>query len=248
MFLLLFIILIIYLVCTADKRKERRLKQAGKEGEKKVADTIEEISNEGSRLINNLILYDKKGKTFQIDHLFINTNGIWIIETKNWSGTIYGDEEDKYWTQQKKYSSESRYNPIKQNYGHYYKIKPLLKGNARIHCLVVFIDADISNIQSEHICSLIDLPNFLLRETGDILTDIEIEKYYQIIRSLQEECNISIEEHERIIEDNKKKIAKKLCPNCSGKLVKRNGANGAFYGCTNFPHCKFTINDIDKCA
>lgn len=30
------------------------------------------------------------------------------------------------------------------------------------------------------------------------------------------------------------------CPECGGKLVKRNGKYGEFYGCENYPSCKFT--------
>lgn len=36
------------------------------------------------------------------------------------------------------------------------------------------------------------------------------------------------------------------CPRCKqGILVKRNGKNGAFWGCSNFPTCRMTCNDID---
>ncbi len=31
-----------------------------------------------------------------------------------------------------------------------------------------------------------------------------------------------------------------ICPNCSGKLLIRNGKYGPFYGCSNYPNCKFT--------
>lgn len=30
------------------------------------------------------------------------------------------------------------------------------------------------------------------------------------------------------------------CPNCGGKLIKRSGAYGAFYGCANYPTCTYT--------
>lgn len=33
-----------------------------------------------------------------------------------------------------------------------------------------------------------------------------------------------------------------LCPKCGGGLVKRNGRFGAFFGCSNFPDCRFTKN------
>ena len=34
----------------------------------------------------------------------------------------------------------------------------------------------------------------------------------------------------------------KLCPRCSGVLVQRSGKFGAFYGCSNFPECRYTRN------
>jgi hypothetical protein len=33
-----------------------------------------------------------------------------------------------------------------------------------------------------------------------------------------------------------------LCPKCGGKLVERTGKFGIFYGCSNYPRCKYTIN------
>ncbi|MEY8427237.1 topoisomerase DNA-binding C4 zinc finger domain-containing protein [Lachnospiraceae bacterium 46-15] len=32
-----------------------------------------------------------------------------------------------------------------------------------------------------------------------------------------------------------------LCPQCGGSLVKRNGRYGEFYGCSNYPKCKYTL-------
>ena len=42
--------------------------------------------------INNLILIDDNNKTHQIDHVEIRENGIFCIETKNYKGWIFGDE------------------------------------------------------------------------------------------------------------------------------------------------------------
>ena len=40
-------------------------------------------------------------------------------------------------------------------------------------------------------------------------------------------------------------FSKRICPNCGGKLVERMGRYGDFWGCGNYPHCRFTVN-IDK--
>lgn len=34
----------------------------------------------------------------------------------------------------------------------------------------------------------------------------------------------------------------KLCPICGGELKRRNGRYGEFYGCSNYPRCKYTQN------
>ena len=31
------------------------------------------------------------------------------------------------------------------------------------------------------------------------------------------------------------------CPECGGHLVQRNGRYGSFYGCSNYPKCRYTI-------
>ncbi len=33
-----------------------------------------------------------------------------------------------------------------------------------------------------------------------------------------------------------------VCPRCGGELVKRKGKFGEFFGCGNFPACRFTKN------
>ena len=40
-------------------------------------------------------------------------------------------------------------------------------------------------------------------------------------------------------------FTKSICPNCGGKLVERNGPYGAFWGCSNYPHCRFKAS-IDE--
>lgn len=51
-----------------------------------------------------------------------------------------------------------------------------------------------------------------------------------------ERINISNEE---ITESKKASLDRGICPNCGGKLVKRTGSFGAFWGCNNYPYCRF---------
>lgn len=38
------------------------------------------------------------------------------------------------------------------------------------------------------------------------------------------------------------KVEDKVCPRCGGRLRKRLGINGFFWGCSNFPRCRYTEN------
>lgn len=69
------------------------------------------------RVLNDVTLPTEDGTT-QIDHVVVGPNGIFVIETKNMSGWIFGREKEATWTQQI-YRSKHRFqNPLRQNYKH----------------------------------------------------------------------------------------------------------------------------------
>ncbi|MEI0557213.1 topoisomerase DNA-binding C4 zinc finger domain-containing protein [Brachyspira intermedia] len=52
---------------------------------------------------------------------------------------------------------------------------------------------------------------------------------------------MSNSEHIKNINNTKQEISNGICPRCKGKLILREGKYGQFYGCSNYPNCKFTI-------
>ncbi|RXT00976.1 hypothetical protein EIZ39_25765 [Ammoniphilus sp. CFH 90114] len=36
------------------------------------------------------------------------------------------------------------------------------------------------------------------------------------------------------------KVAELICPRCEGELLERTGKHGSFYGCSNYPKCRYT--------
>ena len=44
------------------------------------------------------------------------------------------------------------------------------------------------------------------------------------------------------IRTKKADVENNMCPRCHLPLVIREGKNGKFYGCPNFPDCKYTKN------
>ncbi|MCR4331434.1 MAG: NERD domain-containing protein, partial [Sulfuricaulis sp.] len=67
--------------------------------------------------INNITIPTSNGTT-QIDHVIVSRYGVFVVETKNMDGWIFGDEKNSQWTQSifgKKYKFQ---NPLHQNYRH----------------------------------------------------------------------------------------------------------------------------------
>ena len=69
-----------------------------------------------------------------------------------------------------------------------------------------------------------------------------MEEIYQKLIELKENNGFSKAEHVAGIHMMQTNLEQGICPRCGGKLVLRNGKNGEFYGCSNFPKCKFTRN------
>ena len=81
---------------------------------------------------NNLILPSTNGTT-QIDHLIVSVFGLFIVETKNKKGWIFGSDQQDFWTQIIYAKKHSFQNPLRQ----VYRQKKILSGkhNAVGNCL-----------------------------------------------------------------------------------------------------------------
>jgi len=49
-------------------------------------------------------------------------------------------------------------------------------------------------------------------------------------------------EHVQNIRQTQAELREGICPRCGGKLVEREGKYGKFFGCSNYPDCKFILN------
>ena len=63
----------------------------GKIGEKVVAGKLERLPKDQYRILNNVMIPTPQGSS-QIDHLVVSIYGLFVIETKNYNGWIYGSE------------------------------------------------------------------------------------------------------------------------------------------------------------
>ncbi len=78
-----------------------------------------------SHILHDVTLPAGEGTT-QIDHIVVSPNGVFVIETKNFKGWIFGGEKQRTWVQ-KIYKNNYRFqNPIHQNYKHIRVLADLL--------------------------------------------------------------------------------------------------------------------------
>lgn len=79
------------------------------------------------KLMTNLYIPKEDGSTTEIDLIMITGTGIYVFESKNYSGWIFGDERYKNWTQSLENKQKNKfYNPIWQNKGHISALKRIL--------------------------------------------------------------------------------------------------------------------------
>lgn len=221
----------------------------GSIGEYHVSRILRRLNKNDYKVYNNLYLKNG-GRTSQIDHLVISIYGIFVIETKNYKGWIFGNEKSKYWTQtlyKKKYKI---FNPVIQNWAHINFIKRLssdLKSSYFFPIVVFAGDATLKKIDSS---SPVIYKRCLLRIIRSnkqvIITHDELLYIENIITPYMLTGAAVKKEHRQNVRNtinrNKKKPKISICPNCGGKLQSKQGKFGPFLGCSNFPRCKFTRN------
>lgn len=88
---------------------------------------LEKLS-ENPLIMCNLYIPKSDKTTTEIDLVLIDSTGIYVFESKNYSGWIYGNESQKNWIQTLKNKQKNKFfNPIWQNNAHINALKNLLK-------------------------------------------------------------------------------------------------------------------------
>ncbi len=97
-------------------KPEITAERIGDLGEYKINIQLDQLSKD-CRYISDFMLSNSKSKSgySQIDHIILSPFAIFVIETKNYAGTIYGDFERPKWSVNGKFPMM---NPFHQNYGH----------------------------------------------------------------------------------------------------------------------------------
>lgn len=223
--------------------------RVGLRGERWVAETLLSRLPQGYHVINNIFLPLPNNTTTQIDHVVVSRYGIFVIETKTYSGWIFGDEKSPQWMQTI-YRKRSRFqNPIRQNYRHVCALADCLRIPKNIFKDMVIFNGDC-NFKTEMPSKVMrrrNAANYIMSHSEILLSDKEVS---DIVAAISEWSD-SIDEDKRkahVANLHKQHSAVSLndaipqCPYCGKQMVQRtNRKTGKkFYGCSAYPNCKGT--------
>lgn len=197
-------------------------------------------------LLSNLYI-PYRDYTTEIDLVMLHEKGIFVFESKNYGGWIFGCDEWKRWVQSLPGGTKNHFfNPIMQNEIHMKALARLLKADR---------DCMVSGVVFSDRCQLKDVPKStnecfivykrklvktvkkILRRRDCLFTPSEIREFYKILVPLTE---VRRREKKRHIKQIHERHEGTVCPVCSGELVVREGMYGPFLGCSNYPKCRYT--------
>lgn len=214
------------------------------------------------RQLNNITLELPDGTTTQIDHLVVSIFGIFVIETKNMSGWIYGGERDSHWTQCFPNGKKFRFqNPIKQNYRHQCSIIEFLNARkpelnlslddieSRIFS-VVFFGPDATVKTEDKLPDGVNKGSitFIKSKTTEVFTADEVEAMVGLITDGKLPSGLisggaTRRKHLESLQGRHNRGEGDACPKCGESLVsrQRKSDGSTFVGCSSFPKCRYIV-------
>lgn len=247
----LFFILFICLCTLILAIIRKKTLSAGDTGEHAVARKIRWLPKDKYFTINDLMFTRNSGNTTQIDHVVVSPFGIFVIETKNIYGYIHGSDNSKLWRSYWKNRDLAFDNPVLQNQAHIKALKEKLHiDDNNFVSIVAFSPNAELELAVNDTCVVYwsQVRRLIRRYKEPIMTIEQAKKIYDYLMALNITDKEKRKQHATRASINKfnyeirsqEAIENGYCPKCGGRLVLRNGRNGAFYGCSNYPNCKYT--------
>lgn len=220
----------------------------GKKGELSVKLRLQMLPSENYKIINDLLI-SINGHTSQIDHVVVSEYGIFVVETKNYKGWIYGGADSEYWTQNIYGNKYKLYNPIRQNQSHIRMLSRLLPEiHPRLFVSIVAFSRQ-ATLKNQHLGNVIywNRINRLIRSYSQKqISSEQAENVYSTLLEVNSNSRCSRKQHVQNVRGEVYRrhdsVINGFCPRCGGSLVLRQGEYGKFYGCSNYPRCRFTHN------
>lgn len=169
----------------------------GKYGEQLTARELKLVKFFGrdGKILRNVYIPKDNGETSEIDVMFITQKGIFVFESKNYSGWIFGNEKDGYWTAMLENRMKNRfYNPIKQNRTHIKWLGNYLGEGIPLFSVIVFSErcelkkvtvqsTDIHVIKRDRTYATV---REIWESVPDVLSDEQVDGIYEKLKVLTE--------------------------------------------------------------
>ncbi len=143
-------------------------------------------------------------ETTQIDHIIISIYGVFVVETKNMTGWIFGNPKQRTWTQ---IIYKDRYkfqNPLHQNYKHLKTLKSLLRLNSlQLHSVVVFVGkCEFKTEMPENVTYLEGFIEYIESKQQPVLVGSEVKEIIEKIETERLRPSLKTHrEHEKYLEN-----------------------------------------------
>lgn len=221
----------------------------GKIGEYLVNRALVKLPSSDYSLAKNVTLPTNDGST-QIDHIVVSRFGIFVIETKNMKGWIFGSEKQRLWTQ-KIYRHTSKFqNPLHQNYKHLKALESLLAvDSSTLHSMVVFVgDSTFKTEMPANVTYAYGCIEYIKSFEEELFASEDIPLIVDRLNSAKLKPGVITDlkhrNHVKDIVSGKEDI--QICPRCHSDMVLRVSKKGLnagqqFWGCSEYPKCKSIV-------
>ncbi|HAS8544127.1 TPA: nuclease [Vibrio vulnificus] len=224
--------------------KSRWLK--GVFGEFLVNRLLSKLPESDYTLIKDVTLPTNDGTT-QVDHIVVSRYGIFVVETKNMKGWIFGSARQKQWTQ-KIYRHSSKFqNPLHQNYKHIKALETLLGcSEEHLHSVIVFIgDSTFKTEMPPNVTYARGSIRYIQQFNDVVFSDNDYARLTESINRLKLKRGVitDLKHRKHVKEVVASKVSSNECPRCGSEMVLRETKRGEnigkqFWGCSTFPKCR----------
>ena len=222
----------------------------------KVGEALVNLNN-GLRL--NGIIYQKMtditlqledGSTTQIDHIVLSPYGIFVIETKNMQGWIFGSEHQKSWTQSIYGKKHTFQNPLLQNYRHIKALEEVLNIKEGLFSIVTFVgESQFKTAMPKNVFHGGAYIGYIKSFQRTIFSEEKLFSMMDVLNNQRlEKSRATNREHiDSLNKRNQpsfiyKSDPKIICRRCSSVMVERRNktTQETFLGCSAYPKCRHT--------
>ena len=211
------------------------------------------LDKERYHLIKDVTLPTTDGTT-QIDHIIVSIYGVFVVETKNMKGWIFGSPQQKTWTQKIYKHSQKFQNPLHQNYKHLKTLQALLGlADDQLHSVVVFIgDSTFKTPMPENVTYGGGYIRYIKSKIRPVLESKQVDAVVEQIETGRYPRNFQTRrahtQHVRQVVEEKRDAV--TCPKCGGAMVLRTARKGPrqgkfFWGCARYPQCRGIVNVVE---